>query len=641
VLLTGVADVVPRAVPDSPAEAYARRQTLQRMLTGREPAELRSGLVPVEDGREMLAGTTARLLQVPFVARPDGLLLPATAVPMPLHLVGVYITAAEVFGMTPSPAVIAEQLERTPFGAILNFVASTLALHRRPGVPVEQTDAMLADQWLGGPARQRVRNLLLDPKRRLVVPQALYVLIKLGAHICPDALLPGVEAGRIPAALFGALSAMDEDSAGGLDDADRVVRTEIGSFAGRLLANQHLNKPLDEAHLMARFVRTWLELPAERSAERRVVDLPQAFADATGVPLHDVLVVAAALWASTLNGSPYVPPGYFTELKWDDARLSSALSLFTVDVVTLRGLLLTETQAKGLVWSHDVLGQYPVVRTDDGGLLVLDRNLLVRRIFGGLLALDIDAALKEGTRTDSKRAKHVAGCLEHLAEVYALEIFEAVVGGGPAAPRVYDDAQLKRAFARKGQRIADAAVDYGDAWVVVEVTTSRLTRESVAASRDALSKDMNKLVKKVEQIDQTIAALRAEERKLTGARPAAVRRFYPLLVVTDGFPMNPMSTEQLRKRVADEGLLTGNDVAPLEVVDIVELEMLEGLTERGGPSLRDILAGKEKGMFFRSSVRDYVLVERGLNPAHSQRVSTLLGKAMDPALDALRPPAAA
>jgi hypothetical protein len=108
------------------------------MLTGREPAELRSSLVPVEDGREMLAGTTARLLQVPFVARPDGLLLPATAVPMPLHLVGVYITAAEVFGMTPSPAVIAEQLERTSFGAVLNFLASTLALHRRPGVPVER-----------------------------------------------------------------------------------------------------------------------------------------------------------------------------------------------------------------------------------------------------------------------------------------------------------------------------------------------------------------------------------------------------------------------------------------------------------------------------------------------------------------------
>jgi hypothetical protein len=641
VLLPGLADVAPRRMPDTPAELRAHVRKLERMLTGREPAELRENLVPFEAGRPMLAGTTTRLLQVPFVARPDGLLLPAAATPVPLHLVGVYITAAEAFGITPSPAVIADQLERTPFAAILDFVAATLAIHRAPGVSTLRSDTLLADQWLAGSARERVRNLLRDPKRRLVVPQALYVLVKLAAHACPDALLPGVEAGRIPAAVFGALSAMDEDSGTGLDDADRVVRTEIGSFSSRLLANQHLNKPLDEAHLMARFVRQWLELPAERSAERGVVDVAQAFADATGVPLRDVLVVAAALWASTLGGSPHVPPGYFSELKWDEARLAAALSLFSADPVTLRGLLLAETQDKGLVWSHDVLGRYPVVRADDGGLLVLDRNLLVRRIFGGLLALDMDAALKAGTRTDRKRAKHVAGCLQHLAEVYALEILKAVVGHGHAAPRVYGDAELQRAFARKDRRIADAAVDYGDAWVVAEVTTSHLTRESVAASREAQSKDVDKLVKKVEQLDHTIAALRSEERKLTGARPAPARRFHPLLVVADGFPINPMSTELLHQRVAREGLLTGDDVAPLEVVDIIELEMLEGITEQGGPSLRDVLAGKERAVFFRSSVRDYLLVERGLNPAHSQRVSALLEKALDPALDALRPPAAA
>lgn len=206
---------------------------------------------------------------------------------------------------------------------------------------------------------------------------------------------------------------------------------------------------------------------------------------------------------------------------------------------------------------------------------------------------------------------------------------------------MYGDAELQRAFSRKDRRIADAAVDYGDAWVVVEVTTSTLTRESVAASREAQSQDVDKLVKKVEQIDHTIAALRAEERKLTGARRAPVRRFYPLLVVTDGFPINPMSTEVLHQRVEREGLLTGDDVALLTIVDIIELEMLEAITEQGGPSLRAVLAGKERAVFYRSSVRDYLLLERGLNPDHSQRVSKLMGKALDPALDALRPPAAA
>jgi hypothetical protein len=626
----------------SPVQLHARLETWQRMFTGQEPQELRTGVVPIDEHRLMLPGTTVRLLQVPYVARPGGLVVPATAVPVPLHLVGVYITAAEIFGLTPSPQVVADQLARMTFTEVLNFVATTLALHRRPGVPVEHTDVEFAEQWLAGPARERVRNLLHDPKRRLVVPQALYVMLKLAALVSPDARLRGVDPGRPPAALFGALGVIDEDGAEGLTDADRVVGTELGPFSSRLLANQHLNKPLDEDHLMARFVRQWLELPTERSGERGVVDLEQAFADATGVPLHDVLVVAVALWARTIEGTPYAPPGYFGELGWDDDRLSAAVRLFSVDPVALRGLLCTEAREKNLAWSVDTLGRYPVVRFEDGGLLVLDRNLLVRRIFGGLLAYDVVAGLSAGgTRTARKRASHVTGCLQHLAEVYALEILEDVAEGGPAAPRVYGDAALQRAFARKGRRIANAAVDYGDAWVVVEVTASKLTRESAAASRDALSKDLDKLVHEAEQIDHTVAALRAEERKLTGARPAPVRRFYPLLVVADGFPVNPFSTELLRQRVKELGLLTGGDVAPLEVVDTIELEMLEGLAEHGGPSMRDVLASKERGVFFRTSMRDFLLVECGLRPRRTQRVSRLMNAAIDPALRELEPPDAA
>jgi hypothetical protein len=105
--------------------------------------------------------------------------------------------------------------------------------------------------------------------------------------------------------------------------------------------------------------------------------------------------------------------------------------------------------------------------------------------------------------------------------------------------------------------------------------------ESVAASAEALSGDLDKLVGEVEQIDSTIAALRAEEPVLTGAAAHPVRRFYPLLVAAQGFPVNPISTELLRARVRLRGLLSGPDVAPLEGVDTVELAMLEALADTG------------------------------------------------------------
>jgi hypothetical protein len=611
------------------------------MFTSAEPADVRAGVVPIQAGREMVAGSTASVLESRFVVRGDGLAVPVSAVPVPINLVGVYLTAAEAFGLPLIPSVVEDNLARLSFPDVLGFVAGTLARHRMPGVPIAETDLAFAEQWLAGPALERVLNLLGDPKRRLIVPQALYVLVKMAARCCPDAVLPAVEPGRPPVGLFGALGVLDEDGEDGLEDSDRVIDTEVGAFTGRLLANQYMNKPLDEVHLMARFVRQWLELPGERSGEPRVVDLRQAFADATGVTLDDVLVVTAALWARSLEGVPYVPPGYFRELGWSEARLADALRLFTVDMVGLRGLLWKEALGRSPAWSVDTLGQYPVVRLDDGGLLVLDRNLLVRRIFGGLLAYDVVNALAAESRTGAKRARQVSGCLQHLAEVYALEVLHAITSGGLGRSRVYDDAALQKAFARKGRRLADAAVDYGDAWVVVEVTTSKLTQDSVTSSPTALSKDLDKLVGKVEQIDQTIAALRTEEHQLTGSQAAGARRFYPLLVVADGFPVNPMSTELLRQRVGKRGLLAGDDVAPLEVIDPVELEMLEGLADEGGPSIRDVLAGKEHAVFFRSSLRDYLLIERDLHPGHTERVSELMHKALDPALAALQPPDAA
>lgn len=629
-----------RTGPRTPAELHAALQRLRALFVGQEPAEFRTGVIAVDGGREMLLGTTALAVQHRYVARPSGLLIPTGAVPMPLDSAGIYLTGQEVFGVAPSAAITQDQLQRLPFRDVLGFIAGTLAAHRRPGVPMEQTDRELAERWFVGPTRVRVRNLLRNPMRRLVVPQALYVLAKLAAVCSPDVLLPGVEPGRPVVTLFGALAAVDAEH-DDVGDEDLIVDTEVSPLTSRLLANQHLNKPLDEDHVTARFVRQWLHLPKERADDRRVLDLEQAFAEATGVRLRDVLIVATALWARALTGQPMVPPDYFAALDWSADRLAAALGLFSVDAVTLRGLLRQEADEASPAWSFSALEQFPVVRFDDGALLVLDRSLLVRRIFGGLTLYDITAPLESGNRTSRKRAGRVKNCVEHLAEVYALEVFQAVAVGIPASPRVFGDAELQRAFARKGRRLADAAVDYGDAWVVAEITTSKLTRRSVAASADAISADLDKLVGEAEQVDHTIAALRADESRLTGAPAAPARRYYPLLVVAEGFPVNPVSTELLRKRVLRAGLLTGDDVAPLEVVDTVELSMMQSLAEQSGLSIRDVLAGKERAVFFRDSVRNYLLQECGHNPRRPERIEQLMHEALEPAMHALKPPEAA
>ncbi|RAO44007.1 hypothetical protein ONO86_03645 [Micromonospora noduli] len=590
----------------------------------------------------MLTGTSIVAFQAHFTARSSGLVVPANLVPQPLDVAAVYITGDELFGFAPSIQLAVRQLRRLPFVHVLEFVAEVLKEYRKPGVTPRQADLKFAERWLANEALTRAKNLLRDPSRRLVVPQGLYVLVKLAAFYSPDALLPGVSPGVVVAALYGALEALDS---GGeeVPEEELVISTNVGRLGSYVLANQHFNKPCDEDHLMARFVRQWLELPAERASESAVVDLEQAFNEATGVPLRDVLVVAVAVWAATLNGTARVSARYFSSLKWDEQRLRAALQLFTADIEVLRGGLRGEARNDGIVWAFDTLGQYPAVLLNDGSVLVLDAHLLARRIFGGLTLYDISSALKErGDRASKKRAHQVESCVRHLAEVYALEVLNSVTSSSPACPRVFDSDALLKAFQRKSRRVADAVVDYGDAWVVVEITTTKLKRESVTArSEQSLSDDLDKLVKEVEQIDHTIAALRNEEAVLTGLPTGRPRRFFPLLVLAEGFPVNPISTTLLRERVKQSGLLAGKDVAPLELIDTVELEMIEALQEQGGPSMRDVLEGKQNGNLYRSSMRDYLIHERRFTLRRSERVSRLMHKAWTPALAEFKPTEAA
>lgn len=113
------------------------------------------------------------------------------------------------------------------------------------------------------------------------------------------------------------------------------------------------------------------------------------------------------------------------------------------------------------------------------------------------------------------------------------------------------------------------------------------------------------------------------------------RRFYPLLVVAEGFPVSPFKLPTVRERAHAKGLLTGNDVAQLEIVYIVELEMLEALAENGGPNIAQILAAKRKADLSNSSMRDFIVLEMNRQPGRPTRLDGLWTAIFDVIADTL------
>jgi hypothetical protein len=342
-----------------------------------------------------------------------------------------------------------------------------------------------------------------------------------------------------------------------------------------------------------------------------------AFEDATGVRLDDLVTVCAAMWATASNGTPHLAPDYFAPLGWSDARLGAVLRLVTATPEQLAQMHRDEGDDMGVMWSVRTIRQYPVVRWATGHLTVLDPDLVVDRATGTWPLYDILRELDN--RGDQAQAQRVRGSYSHLFEHYVSEIVAGMTGTGPLQ-RIYGETELRAAFGRRHQ-VADLAVDYGPSWIVLEATTSGVQLRTFAGvSDESVAQDIQTIVRKATQIDRTIKLLRDRQEALTKHRFTGRRRFHPVVVVAGASPGGPVFMTLLRDALATRGVLQGDDVAPLEILEVEDLHVAEAVAETGGPSLITLLRGKEASTLRDMSLKDYVILDLGLHPRRSRSV---------------------
>jgi hypothetical protein len=186
--------------------------------------------------------------------------------------------------------------------------------------------------------------------------------------------------------------------------------------------------------------------------------------------------------------------------------------------------------------------------------------------------------------------------------------------------RVYREIDLKRAFT--GSKTADLVVDYGSAWAVVEVSTHQIARDTVnGVSINGLRRDREAVLKEAIQVASTISRLRENERALTGSRPTSRKRFFPIILLTEGFPTNPLTTSAVREELRVRKILQEADVAPIEIIDVIELDMIEGAIEAGSCALPELLRCKEESNFHADSVRNFLVGDPRFVPRRPRRIN--------------------
>ncbi len=153
-----------------------------------------------------------------------------------------------------------------------------------------------------------------------------------------------------------------------------------------------------------------------------------------------------------------------------------------------------------------------MMHADNGELILLSPVFLQERLTGGAVYWTLhDHFLKQGTAAvDQFRSLH-GRIVERYARESIERIFPELPGG---ARRVWYEDDMQQAWSSKRAKVSvcDIAVDYGWAWICIEVASGRLTQKSLTGGTAAdFDQDVAKLVEKKVKQDRPAKGTGAED----------------------------------------------------------------------------------------------------------------------------------
>lgn len=536
----------------------------------------------------------------------------ARLAPDPFDNAHVYVTLREISDVVP-PAFpyLRYALRRVPVHEALLAVAKAMSSIRSLS---GDDDARELDQqslqYFQEPARGRLARKL---NRGAVVhaPQLLMVLAKLILRYCPHEV---TQADRVSAPL-PFLLLLVADMLDPLASTQQQKAPSIDEITLELAANTHFNTPLRIDSHLADFQRRWIEMPRDSTSRYLSQTMEQVFRDATGYSLLDQIAVCLAISMGAAEGRPNTSASsYFASVRWDPARYEPILNRISLPLNEYQETISRELGDRSVDWHFSTFERYPLIRSGDD-YLALDANMVLRRSVGFLPFFDVE----EGYERKGERRKiiKVKAAFDDYAERYAGEVIHRIAQQSGQGVSVLTDADFRREF--KNQKIADFALIYGPDTVVIEVTTSRPRRDTVnAVSTTSLAKDIALIVDEAEQVSSTIDGMR---RSAPAAASQPRRsRYYPVVILAEGFPNNFVIAGRVRDAIFERGILQGEDVAPLELMTLGDLDIVEDQAERAGLTLPQLLGMKAKSNFRADSIKNFLLSDSRFTIERTTRV---------------------
>jgi hypothetical protein len=177
----------------------------------------------------------------------------------------------------------------------------------------------------------------------------------------------------------------------------------------------------------------------------------------------------------------------------------------------------------------------------------------------------------------------------------------------PAASGIYIGPEQ---FSRSdGGSICDGALYYGDAIVFLEVKGKQFDLRARTGVRQSLQKKFEDIIYEgAKQLDETERAFRAGTLKFPGVDPSRTHTVFPLLILLEHLVLNPLTYRAIAKELDTRRLLSGTGVAPIQIINLADLEHMETGIDAGLFGLREVLQNKIASEALRgASLKNHLL----------------------------------
>lgn len=540
----------------------------------------------------------------------------------PIDLIHRYLTRDELGESAGPPEVIERWIAAADQETALREAATLIGRLDNDGLPGW---AEAERQWINSRVLEPHRSNLLRALTRnttVMGPQAVMILAKRW-------LKSGRKSGVLDMAPLPLAAILVQGELGPTpDELDEQGRSTRQRLEGEALRSQHFHRQVEEGGKLAQSQIRWHDLAA---GEGLPADVEQAFEQVTGVSLLDFQSLGFFLFMQgrAHAGAVLDLEALRARIDWERERLDRTLALMSAPMTQVAEALREDEAEHGQDWTFDPLRQFPIIPLEGDRILIFSPRFVLERTLGWLPFLDMTrpANPSEDTKKAAARAKTA---FERIGERDVLLSLRANIDASKDKAMLFDGDELRAAYP-EGE-IADAVIAYRDAWVVVEVSTGQLSRATVTGSDpQTLDRDLARLIDtECGQIEETIAKIRADPAALLSEDASRQRRFVPVLIITEGLPVNPLTFEAITQRLAASGRPTGPDIEQLHILNTEDLYAAEAMAEINHVGLRKLLREHAGAHLLRRVDLQSWLVMTGQMPdGRAGRIQAALDAAFD------------